>query len=323
LRTDPAPGHAIRGSRWSAADAVRPLLDDWAAERKPAANTLRTYRRTLRLIREAVGVDDARKVDKATVTKFKKGRLAAGLNPGTVADDILAAGAVFNWAVRNGLLPSNPFEGMAPRPTGRGEAPRDGYTDEDAQRILEAARKEAGWRRWLPWLCAFTGCRISEAADLRRRDIRREGGVWIVDFVPTAARAGKNADFQRMVPVHPALSAEGFLAYADGVPADGPLFPDIHADADGARSKSATSAHTRWLRGTVGITDPRKGPSHSWRHRMEDELRKVRALPEVQDAITGRKNQRNAGAGYGKGFRGMPAETLKDLERIPSPLRSA
>lgn len=53
---------------------------------------------------------------------------------------------------------------------------------------------------------------------------------------------------------------------------------------------------------------------------MEDELRKVRALPEVQDAITGRHNPRNAGAGYGKGFRGMPAEVLKDLEKVPSPL---
>lgn len=61
-------------------------------------------------------------------------------------------------------------------------------------------------------------------------------------------------------------------------------------------------------------------PAHSWRHRMEDELRKVRALPEVQDAITGRHNPRNAGAGYGKGFRGMPAEVLKDLEKVPSPL---
>jgi hypothetical protein len=53
---------------------------------------------------------------------------------------------------------------------------------------------------------------------------------------------------------------------------------------------------------------------------MEDELRKVRALPEVMDAITGRNNPRNAGAGYGKGFRGMPAEVLSDLRRIPSPL---
>ncbi len=53
---------------------------------------------------------------------------------------------------------------------------------------------------------------------------------------------------------------------------------------------------------------------------MEDELRKVRALPEVQDAITGRHNPKNAGAGYGRGFRGMPAEVLKDLARVPNPL---
>ena len=31
-------------------------------------------------------------------------------------------------------------------------------------------------------------------------------------------------------------------------------------------------------------------------------------------------NPRNAGDGYGRGFRGMPDEVLKDLARVPSPL---
>ncbi|MGH7041871.1 MAG: hypothetical protein ACREFY_07040, partial [Acetobacteraceae bacterium] len=87
------------------------------------------------------------------------------------------------------------------------------------------------------------------------------------------------------------------------------------------RGRTATNIHARWLRGTVGITDRRKAPAHSWRHRMEDELRKVRALPEVQDALTGRHNPRNAGAGYGKGFRGMPWETVKELAKIANPMK--
>jgi hypothetical protein len=52
---------------------------------------------------------------------------------------------------------------------------------------------------------------------------------------------------------------------------------------------------------------------------MEDELRKARAPAEVQDAITGRHNPRNAGAGYGKGYRGMSDETLKELRKVPLP----
>ncbi len=57
----------------------------------------------------------------------------------------------------------------------------------------------------------------------------------------------------------------------------------------------------------------------SWLLRMQDELREVRALPEMVDAITSRHNPQNAGDGYGHGFRGMPEEVIKDLARILSP----
>ncbi|MFC7737003.1 hypothetical protein ACFQX4_14365 [Roseomonas sp. GCM10028921] len=45
----------------------------------------------------------------------------------------------------------------------------------------------------------------------------------------------------------------------------------------------------------------------------------MRALPEVVDAITERHNPRNAAAGYGVGFRGMPDETWKELRKVPLP----
>jgi integrase len=142
-------------------------------------------------------------------------------------------------------------------------------------------------------------------------------------MVPIQGRAGKNATFQRMVPLHPAVIAEGFLSYLADLPnkPDGPLFPDLTAGKDGSRTIAATSALGRWVRTTAKVTREGTAPAHSWRHRMEDELRRIRALPEVVDAITGRHNPRNAGAGYGMGFRGMPDETLKELRRVPVPGR--
>ena len=44
---------------------------------------------------------------------------------------------------------------------------------------------------------------------------------------------------------------------------------------------------------------------------MQDGLRKVRPLPEVVDAITGRHNPQNAGDGYGHDFCGMPQGSTK------------
>lgn len=298
------------------------LIAAWAAEARPARATLKKYQGTFRRLVEVLGYDDVQRITADEVVRFKEARFAKGRDPGTVADDVLNAGAVFRWATKNRKVADNPFAQMAPKVNRRGPPPRSPYDDEEAKRILTAARQETGALRWLPWLLCFTGARIGELAELRRCDVRTEGDVLILDIRPTEARAGKNATMQRMVPLHPAVIAEGFPAYVEKLPAkpDGPLFPDLTPDPHGSRVVPAQSKLGRWMRGPVGIKDPKKAPAHSWRHRMEDELRKVRALPEVQDAITGRHNPRNAGAGYGIGFRGMPDEVLKDLGRIPSPL---
>ena len=294
------------------------LLEAWAAERLPSAATRKKYGTSLRLFSRIVGFDDLRRVTADDVVRFKAARFAEGKDPGTVADDVQAASAVCKWAVKNMGLPSNPFAGLAPKVNRRGPARRAPYDDDEAARILTAARGETGWLRWLPWLLCFTGARISEVAEMRRRDVRRDSGVDILDFLPLANRAGKNETFQRMVPLHPAVIAEGFLDYVRTLPSDpdGPLFPDLAIAKDGTRTATAIKTHGRWVKREGGIAGKDKAPAHSWRHRMEDELRKVRALPEVQDAITGRHNPRNAGDGYGRGFRGMPDEVLKELAKV-------
>ncbi|MFC5504246.1 hypothetical protein [Bosea massiliensis] len=300
------------------------LLTLWAAERTPAPATLRAYGGKFRQLTRILGFDDLRRVTPELVVTFKEARLKEGRDAGTVADDVLAMGAVCNWAVKNKKLAGNAFTGLAPTGKRRGPPARDRYEDDEAKALLLAARKEEGWMRWLPWALCFTGARISELVELRRRDIRKEAGVWIFDIVPLAGREGKNDIFQRMVPIHPALVAEGFLDYVAGLrgDADGPLFPSITPDKHGSRIPPATRQSGQWVRGVVGITSAKKGPNHSWRHRLEDELRKVRAPEELVDAITGRYNPRNAGAGYGRGYRGMPDEVLKDLRRVPSPIET-
>ncbi|MGG5888292.1 DUF6538 domain-containing protein [Falsiroseomonas sp. HC035] len=318
-----APPSSLR----AAAQAIEPLaaaalLDAWSAERGPSPRTRQRYGTIFRTVARVLGFDDVRRITPADVVKFKRHRLEVEkLDVGTVEDDIRGAGGVCKWGTTNHLLPANPFAGLAPKAM-RKLAVRHGYDDDDAKRLLLAARAETGWLRWAPWLLCFTGARIGELAELRRGDVREDGGVQILDIRPHEMRPGKNETMQRMIPLHPALIAEGFLKYVEALPPKpaGPLFPSITPDPHGKRDTPAQTILGRWVRTKVKIIDPKKAPAHSWRHRMEDELRRVRALPEVQDAITGRHNPRNAGAGYGRGFRGMPEEVLKELSRVPSPL---
>jgi hypothetical protein len=48
--------------------------------------------------------------------------------------------------------------------------------------VLDRARREIiPYRRWLPWLCCFTGCRLDEPADAMVRDIEKVGPHWVLN----------------------------------------------------------------------------------------------------------------------------------------------
>lgn len=253
------PADAPDAKAWTALPS-REFLRAWQTERTPARATVKRYAASFGQLVRVLGFDNVHRITAADVVAFKAARLAGGRTADTVADDVLACGAVCKWGVLNGLLATNPFAGLAPRPNRRGPASRVGYDDDDARRIFVAARGETGWLRWLPWLLCFTGARSGEFAELRRGDIRQDGGVMVLDIRPNEDRAGKNATFQRLLPLHPALIEEGFLSYVESLPAapGRPLFPDLAVAADGSRTTTATTIHGRWVRSRVGITDPRK-----------------------------------------------------------------
>lgn len=89
----------------------------------------------------------------------------------------------------------------------------------------------------------------------RRRRLARSGAPC------GAGRTLKNPGSQRMVPLHPALIAEGFVDYVRGLPATGPLFPQLSLGADGTR---ASARHARWVR-ELGITARFTAPAHALR----------------------------------------------------------
>ena len=125
----------------------------------------------------------------------------------------------------------------------------------------------------------------------------------------------------RIVPLHSALLAEGFLDYVHSV-GDGPLFPQITLDAYGRRNGKISSPLSKWLRNVVEIRDP-KTPFHSHRHTATSFLRNTLTpdghpvvKEDVERYLTGHAGK-GAHAGYGKQW----IETLKAaIEIIPNPL---
>src|SRR5207253_8489398 len=92
---------------------------------------------------------------------------------------------------------------------------RQSYSDDEAKRILLAARREKlAHTRWVPWLAAFTGTRCDEPFGAMVADVRVDDGINIIRIDPVNREEGgsvKNRTSIRSVPLHPAPVSGGFL----------------------------------------------------------------------------------------------------------------
>ena len=123
----------------------------------------------------------------------------------------------------------------------------------------------AAARRWIPWICAYTGARLNEITPLSGRDFFQREGIWMIRI---RAETAKTRKF-RKVPLHSHLIEQGLLTYAKARGAR-PLFYDPHRSRGGKDSnphfKKVGERLAEWVR-ALGI-DPRVAPNHGWRHRF-------------------------------------------------------
>jgi len=169
---------------------------------------------------------------------------------------------------------------------------RDAWTAEELTNLFaspvwrgcrgETRRSEPGThvikdaKFWLPILALFHGARLEEFADLRRRDIGREGGTWFVRITEAEGRRLKTKNAERMVPLHPEVLRLGFVEHAERIAPDpgDPLFPDLEPQG---KDRKRGPRMTRWFvnyRRQIGLY--REGVAmHAFRHAAITRLRDV------------------------------------------------
>ena len=102
------------------------------------------------------------------------------------------------------------------------------FYPEEQRTILQAALKiedvskpDDAARRWVPWLCAYTGARVGEITQLRGSDVIKRDGTHAILITPEAGTL-KNGE-ARVVPLHEHLLEQGFVEFVQER-GDGPLF---------------------------------------------------------------------------------------------------
>lgn len=287
-------------------------------------------KRTAARLAAFIGHDDAAKLTKADAARWKESIQKAGKSAKTVRNDLSEMSGLWRWGVRHGLVSVNVFEGLLPpkKATQNREKPVRAYTDAEASKLLGAARAERrASLRWLPWVLALSGARLGEIVQSVKEDIKVIEGVTVlrVHSEPgdrakgESKRSLKTAESRRLVPIHPALIAEGFLDYVAALPAGSPLFPDILPDKlFGSRTNIAQKLLSRWVR-AQGISTEDISPAHSFRHWFITAARKAKMGREARDAITGHSGKLNEADDYGVSVREMPLILYEEITKVPSP----
>jgi len=258
-----------------------------------------------------VGHNDAARITRDDLARWRDAMKAKGGSNNTWNNRLSMVRQVFRYGVDERRLATDPTDGMRLRKSKPKSPPP--YSDADAKHILLAARLETKPSlRWAHWVMAFTGMRAGEVLQLLGRDVRQDGGIWLIDINEDHPTKSVKTSERRHVPVHPALICEGFIDYTQTIAAGAPVFPDKGLDRYGKRGARGWQLIGRWARQKAEIIDPAKAPDHSWRHRFEDELRTAEVPEDVRDAIVGH-TRKTTGRLYG-----VRGEALARLHRYLS-----
>jgi integrase len=323
-RPDP---EAERFPKWEKPQAVSKaggltfdaLFEGWEREARSTGRTnktIKTYRTTLGQFAAFLGHDDAAKVTQPDIVRWKEARLDDGISAKTVkATDLSALKSIFKWAANNSRLSTNPAEKVTMPAPKKAQERSSGFTNEEAKTILKAAlaykggsqehRRTAAAKRWAPWVCAYTGARIGEVLQLRRKDVAEHQGHWVITITPDA---GTTKDKKRReVPLHSHLVELGFAELVNNG-SEGYLFvSNPNGGLNGVKNR--VSEFVRQY-----VSDPRVRPNHAWRHRFKTVGIDAGIAERVLDAICGHA-PRTVGETYGQVTLKAKIDAIRKLPR--------
>lgn len=295
---DPTPAQG------SAKTSLKDLVEDWWREAQAAQSakpsTYESYRNTVANFVAFLKHEDASRVRPEDVIAFKDHRLNT-INPRTgkpisaktVKDsDLAGLKTVFGWGVTNLRIATNPATKITLKVGKPAKLRSKSLSDAEAKAILSAAmRLKKGSeqartfaaKRWIPWLCAYTGARVGEVGQLRKEDVRCEDGVWVVHITPEAGTVKTND--ARDVALHSHIVEQGFPAFV-AASSPGHLFVKPGKNGNVRGPLKGMANHLREFIRTI-VPDQGVAPNHGWRHRFKTVGLEAGIDHRILDAIQG------------------------------------
>ncbi len=165
------------------------------------------------------------------------------------------------------------------------------------------ALPDDSWARWALSLGVITGARLNEYAQLTKKDIRQDGGVWVIDINDDNGKQIKTAQSRRLIPLTEGaygFDLQAFLRFVEESQGETVL---------GVSYRLAGRELNLALRRLVSGDDPDL-TLHSLRHSMASQLQAQGVPVAYAQAILGQSSGTLAYDTYGSA---LPVEKLAEV----------
>lgn len=213
------------------------------------------------------------------------------------------ARTLFAWAAEHDHIAQSPASVLHDVEEGRAQDARKAFDDPDITAFFTEIAKKAKepYGLWIPRVMAYTGCRMGEAAQLRKVDVRVEQGVAVFDFNEESEQKNlKTEGSTRRVPIHPRLLELGILEFVASCSAEF-LFPErvrFTANPERGNMDLLSKQLNRWLR-NAGVADKRKSVQ-SFRGTLATRLKDLGVAEYHIAEVVGHENDNITSGRYGK-----------------------
>jgi integrase len=305
------------------------LLEEKNRSREMTPTDFRVWKAKIKLFTDFIGHDDAQRITRDHVRSWRDSLVQGGkLQAETINKKHMAAlKAVLNFGYSDFGLPENVAR-IRPiaRQGGRGNNLAKGYSEEQAQAILAAtfigSTKDLSLPhqraiRWVPWILAFTGLRVSEVTQFQGRSLETVNGFYLMRIHGGDGRNKTAREWS--VAIHPQVVEMGLIKMFQTV-GDGPAFYEPYSEGIELdrlpathRGKYVPQRISKWITADLGIEAPNGKPNHAWRHRFTTVSRSCSMDVPARNYMmgSGDKNQRERYGGF------MPEKLYKEICKLP------
>lgn len=222
---------------------------------------------------------------------------------------------LFKWAIKNGYVAVNIFDGLALKDNRNVRDLRLPFTPQDLKAIFSSdtiIKTNKPWQYWLPVLGLFTGARLNELCQLQHQDVKQINDIWCISITDKGQNQHlKSASSERLIPIHNKLVSLGFIDFVSHTHSakTSRIFPELTI-----RNDMFSHTPSKWfsnLKKRVLVESDKKS-FHSLRHTFVDYMfnkLKLQGNPLVK-ALVGHSDREITSGIYGSSF------DIEDLNKI-------